>query len=85
MRYVVRWTKTSLGQLGKLEKSVASRILDKVESVSNDPFAHVQKLAGIGLYRIRVGEYRVIMSIESGKMIIFVLEIGHRRTIYRKF
>jgi mRNA interferase RelE/StbE len=62
--------------------SVAKRIIDKVEFVSKDPFAHVQKLKGFGLYRLRVGDYRVIMSIKRKKMIIFVLEVGRISVIY---
>ena len=85
MKYEVRWTENSLKQLGKLDKSVAKRIVDKVEFISEDPFTHVQRLRGLGLYRLRVGDYRVIMSIERGKMVVFVLEVGHRSVIYRKY
>lgn len=85
MKYEVKWTETSLRQLEKLEKSTAKRIVDKVEFVSEDSFTHVQKLKGFGLYRLRVGDYRVIMSIERKKMIVFVLEVGHRSVIYRKY
>lgn len=85
MKYEVRWTETSLRQLKKLDERVAKRIVDKVESISENPFAHVQKLKGFSLYRLRVGEYRVIMSIERERMVVFVLEVGHRSTVYRKY
>ena len=68
-----------------MDKSVAKRIIDKVEFVSEDPFAHVQKLKEFGLYRLRVGDYRLIMSIERKKMIVFIIEVGHRSVIYRKY
>jgi len=85
MKYDVKWTETSLRQLEKLETSIAKRIVDKVEFISEDPFMHVQKLKGFGLYRLRVGDYRVIVSIERKKMIVFVLEVGHRSVIYQKY
>jgi mRNA interferase RelE/StbE len=85
MKYEVKWAESSLKQLEKLDKSVAKRIIDKVEFVSENPFAYVQKLKGFGLYRLRVGGYRVIMSIERKKMIVFVLEVGHRSVVYRKY
>lgn len=85
MKYEIKWAETALRQLEKLGKSIVKRIVDKVESVSKDPFMYVQKLRGSGLYRLRVGDYRVIMSIERKKMIVFVLEVGHRRVIYRKY
>jgi mRNA interferase RelE/StbE len=45
----------------------------------------VKKLKGFDLYRLRVGDYRVIMSIEKKKIIIFVLDVGHRSVIYRNY
>lgn len=42
-------------------------------------------MKGFSLYRLRVGEYRVIMSIERERMVVFVLEVGHRSTVYRKY
>jgi mRNA interferase RelE/StbE len=83
MKYEVRWTETSIGQLKKLNKKLVKRIVDKMESISRDPFLHVQKLKGFDLYRVRVGDYRLIVSIEKRRMIVFVLEVGHRRAIYR--
>jgi mRNA interferase RelE/StbE len=85
MKYEVRWTDTSLKQLEKLTKDVARRIIEKVESISKDPFMFVKKLKGFELYRLRVGDYRVIMSIEKKKIIIFVLDVGHRSVIYRNY
>jgi mRNA interferase RelE/StbE len=85
MKYEVRWTETSLKQLKKLNRDVARRIVDKMEFISEDPFAHVQKLRGFDLYRLRVGDYRVIISIERKKMVVFVLEVGHRSVVYRKY
>jgi mRNA interferase RelE/StbE len=85
MKFEVKWTEASLRQLEKLDKSIAKRIVDKVESASEDPFTYVQNLKGFGLYRLRVGDYRVIISIERKKMIVFVLEVGHRSVIYRKY
>ena len=85
MVYKIKWTYTALKQLEKLEKKLAERIINKVESIAKDPFAFVAKLKGFDLYKLRIGSYRVIMSIESNKMIIFVLEIGHRSVIYQKY
>ena len=85
MSYEVRWTETSLEQLGKLQKNIAQRIVNKIEGVKSNPFLYAEKLTGIDLFKLRIGDYRVIMSIESGKMIIFVLEVGHRKKIYRSY
>ena len=88
MEYEVKWTETSLRQLEKLGKDagkpVAKRIFDKVESITGDPFKFVKRLRGFDLYRLRVGDYRVIMSIERSKLVILILEVGHRKVIYSR-
>ena len=85
MAYEILFAKRAFDQFGKLEKDVREKIADKLETICDDPFKHVRKLHGFNLYRLRVGDYRVIMSIEKGKLIVFVLEVGHRNTVYRKY
>lgn len=85
MKYDVKWTDTSLNQLKKLDKTAAERIIQKVETISEMPFRFLKLLRGTDLYVLRVGDYRVIMSIEKRRMVIFILEVGHRRMIYRKY
>ena len=84
-KYQVKLLDTAIDQLKKLEKKERKRIIDKVESVSHDPFKHVKKLIGFNLFRLKIGSYRVIMSIEKEKMVIFVFQVGHRSTIYRNY
>ena len=85
MKYIVRWTETSLYQLKKLDRVTSERIIAKIDAMSEIPFRFVKSLKGFDLYVLRVGDYRVIMGIEQERMIIFVLEIGHRRSIYKKY
>ena len=85
MAYNVVWSETSSKQLGKLEKAVIDRITRKVNDTAKNPFLFVQKLHGLGLYKLRVGDYRVIMNIENNKMVIFIVEVGNRSVVYRKY
>lgn len=85
MPYEVRWTDLSLRQLEKLEKSLRNRVVEKVSAISDRPFSFVKRLTGSILYSLRIGDFRVILSIENKLMIIFVLEIGHRSKIYQKY
>ena len=85
MPYEVRFTDAALEDMGKLDKSISKRIVDKLKIVASDPFSFVKKLKGCNFYRLRVGDYRVIMAIENKKMIMFVVEVGHRSVIYRKY
>jgi len=43
----------------------------------------VKLQGGLALYRIRVGDYRIIYQIEDAVLVVLVVDVGHRREIYR--
>jgi mRNA interferase RelE/StbE len=63
-----------------------TRLDDSLESLATDPRPPGwRKLAGISdRYRIRVGDYRMIYSVDDGKVTVLVLAIGHRREVYER-
>lgn len=83
MSYEIIFTDTSLKQFKKLEKNVQERIIKALERIRIRPEAHVKKLVGDLGYRLRVGEYRVIIDIYKDKLVILVIKIGHRKNIYK--
>ncbi|MBU2616722.1 MAG: type II toxin-antitoxin system RelE/ParE family toxin [Nanoarchaeota archaeon] len=71
-------------QLNKLDKSVQERIGAFIERIKVRPFSYdLKKLQGTPYYRTRVGEYRLILNIFGEKLIILVIEIGHRKNVYK--
>ncbi len=85
MAYKIIWSPNSLKQLSKLEKSTVDRITKKMDLLVNDPFAYLERLVGANLYKLRVGDYRVIISMDRGNLIILVVEVGHRKKIYDNY
>ena len=81
--YDVEFSQTAEKQLFKLEKAVQQRIISALERIRIRPYPHVKKLVGSPYFRLRVGDYRVIIDINENKLIILVLEIGHRKNIYK--
>jgi len=79
MSYEIVFTDTSRKHFKKLEKNVQERIINALERIRIRPEAHVKKLIGDPGYRLRVGEYRVIIDIYKDKLIILVIKIGHRK------
>jgi len=75
----------SLKQLEKLEKGIRERIIKTLERIRIRPFPHIKRLVGIPYFSLRVGEYRIILDIKNKELIILVIEVGHRRNIYKKF
>jgi len=84
MSYEIIFTDTSRNQFKKLEKDIQERIIKALERIRIRPEAHIKKLVGDPGYRLRVGEYRIILDIEKEKLIILVIKIGHRKNIYKK-
>ena len=73
-------------ELRKIDKQVIPRILQAVENLAENPYSSdSKKLVGSdSIYRIRVGNYRIIYNIESSVLTIEIIKVGHRREIYRK-
>jgi mRNA interferase RelE/StbE len=83
MAFTVIWTDKSRKNLEKLPKDVAARIIESVESLRDDPFLHVDRLAGSAWYKYRSGTYRVILDIKRQILVIFVIKAGLRKRLYR--
>ena len=84
MAWDVIWSEKSLKQLEKIDKKNAQKIYDSVLACVEDPFRAVMRLTNSPFYRLRVGNYRVILDLQQSKMIIFVVATAHREKIYKK-
>ena len=65
----------------KLDRS--DRIAKKLRETAEDPRRFLTRLASVEAYRLRVGDYRVIVDVDWGREIVHVLTLGHRSTVYR--
>jgi len=83
MTYDIFFSDISLMQLKKLEKKDQERIIKALERIRIRPEAYITKLISDPGYRLRVGNYRIILDIDKEKLIILILKIGHRKKIYK--
>lgn len=83
MTYSIIFSDFSLKQLNKLSKDTQKRISSTLERCRIRPYPHVKKLVGSKYFRLRVGNYRIILDIIEEKLVIHVIELGHRRNIYK--
>ena len=86
MVWKIELTGSAEKELAKLDKPVAKRIIKFLrERVSIDPRATGKALKGdhSGLWRYRVGDYRVICEIYDEKISLLVVRVGHRKEVYR--
>lgn len=64
------------------EPEVRNRIMSKLDDSADFPDHYLQRLSGSSYYRLRVGDYRVIVDWRKDADELFVREIGHRRNVY---
>lgn len=88
MAWTVELSDTAAAELARLDRAVQRRILAFLRervAVADDPRQLAKALSGrfAGLWRLRVGDYRLIADIQHGCLRVLVLDIGHRRDVYR--
>ena len=67
------------------DRKLYLRIREVIDALAVEPRPHgCTKLSGAkNIYRVRVGDYRIIYQIEDDRLLVLVAEIGHRREVYR--
>ena len=85
MKYTISIERSAQKQFERLHKDVQSRVDKKILDLADNPRPQgVEKLSGVDhLYRVRVGDYRIIYQIRDKELIVLVVKIGHRREVYR--
>jgi mRNA interferase RelE/StbE len=86
MRYELIIKPSAEKALDRLPRAVRRRLADAMEALRDDPRpAGAVKLAGEErLYRVRVGDYRIVYDIYDDRLVVWVVRVGHRKDIYRK-
>lgn len=88
MAWTINFADTAERQLKKLDKQIARRIVDYLDeriAGSANPRDTGKALSGPfgGLWRYRVGDYRIICDIQDENLRVLVLQLGSRREVYR--
>jgi mRNA interferase RelE/StbE len=84
-RYALQFRPAATRQLRKLPKDALRRLRAATEALCDQPRPDgVARLAGTDdLWRIRVGDFRVIYTIADDALVVTVVRVGHRREVYR--
>ncbi len=82
--YTIRITRQAQRALGRIHQLEYIRIVTAINALAANPRPQgCVKLTGRDAWRIRVGTYRVIYEIDDGPRIVTIVDVGHRRDIYR--
>ena len=85
--YRVKLTKRAAKELERLPKGAHQKIIESLDVLRINPFAEVIQFRKLktrnDLYRVRVGDYRVVYSIHADILLIRVVRVGQRKDVYR--
>lgn len=86
--YRVEFVKSAKREFEDLPRRLQEKILEALAFLAANPFSdllRIKKLRGAAaLYRIRVGDYRIVYEIQRDRLIVMVIKIGHRSEVYRR-
>ena len=85
MNYKVEFASRAIKDLRSIPRSYQGKIIDKAESLAENPYPRgCLKLKGLQeeLWRIRVGDYRILYQVDDSVEVIDIRKIGHRKDIY---
>ena len=84
MNWKVKWTKSALKKLQKIQIKDQKRIINKLDEIMREPDDFIKSLTSRKELKLRVGDYRLFIEIDRGELIILVLKVGNRKNIYKK-
>lgn len=83
--YQLEWRRSATKDLRRIAAADVPKVVAAAEALADDPFPPgCAKLSGSERsYRIRVGNYRILYDVFSGRLLIEVIKVGHRKDVYR--
>ena len=85
--FEIQWKASAKKELKKIDKVEIPKIINEIEKLSLEPYPtnHKKILGTEHIFRIKIGNYRVIYSIENNELIIEIIRVRHRKEVYRNF
>jgi mRNA interferase RelE/StbE len=86
MAYRIEVSPVAARQLKKIDRRRLPQIAEKIDSLTTEPRPRgCEKLSGHDdLYRVRVGDYRIVYGVRDRLVLVAILKIGHRADVYQR-
>lgn len=85
--YRVEFKKSARKEFDRLPKKIQGKVVEALTLLAENPFSEllpIKKLKGVdSLYRVRLGDYRLLYTVEQSLLTVIVIKIGNRREVYR--
>ncbi len=89
MAWTIEVSEKAFRALRKMDKQTARRIRNELLEIAKleDPRSRGKALTGnlAGVWRYRVGDYRILCDIEDGRLVVVVIDVAHRREVYKRW
>ena len=84
MMYKIIIKKKAKKFIDGLPKNERARLAAAIEALPNG--SDIKQMKGHeGLFRLRVGDYRIIYTVDNGELIVYVIDVGNRGEIYKRY
>jgi len=85
LAYRIEFTPKAQRDFNALDGSIRGRIARRIDSLAENPFPSIKKIEGEDeLYRLRVGDYRILYQVQGKVLLVLIVGMGHRRDVYRR-
>lgn len=85
-KYKITFKRSVAKDLRSVPRRDVKRILKRIDALAENPRGEgCIKLSGLDRYRIRLGLYRVVYEIIDDRLVITVVRVGHRSSVYKDF
>jgi mRNA interferase RelE/StbE len=82
--YELVFKKSVARDLRELPKKDLQRVLARIRELSANPRPQAcEKLSGLPRYRIRQGNYRIVYEIQDQRLVVLIVKVAHRKSVYR--
>lgn len=83
MLFKVEFAELAAEKFRKLPHSVQDQIAKKLRQVAEKPRRFLVRLTDVEGFRLRIGDYRLVLDVDWKSTTLYVLTLGHRSTVYR--
>lgn len=85
MTWAIRYTREAERDIDGLDATIRRRVLTSIGKLGEAPRSapNVRQLTGTDRYRLRVGDWRVIYTLDDAVLVVLVIRVAHRREVYR--
>ena len=85
--YTIEFVRSARKEFERLPPKARNRVVEALQLLSQNPYSELLKVKKLkdanDVYRIRIGDYRVLYELSNDRLVVLVVKIGHRREIYR--